>query len=133
MSNYVQYYQRVIAQNRHGLKLVLGGTGLGKTSSIPEVILKNCTKKKFIYLANRVQLLNEMKENCSAFVSDIYHVENDSDLILKAIEHNNLTDIFNEPLVKKYINYINSKYPSKRIDIGRAIRDIYFLREHMDV
>lgn len=133
MSNYVQYYQRVIAQNRDGLKLVLGGTGLGKTSSIPEVILKSCTKKKFIYLANRVQLLNEMKENCSAFASDIYHVENDSDLILKAIEHNNLTDILNEPLVKKYITYINSKYPSKRIDIGRAIRDIYFLREHMDV
>src|SRR5207237_6011677 len=58
---YFEYYDRAIQQHRTGLKLVLGGTGLGKTSAIPEVIQSPAYQKhKFIYCANRVQLIEEM-------------------------------------------------------------------------
>lgn len=43
------------------MKLVLGGTGLGKTSGIRDVITAtNYQDRKFIYCANRKQLLEEM-------------------------------------------------------------------------
>src|SRR5689334_7993422 len=59
MTGYAEYYQRAIEQQQNGIKLVLGPTGLGKSSRIPEVVKNNPTHK-FIYLANRKQLLQEM-------------------------------------------------------------------------
>ena len=52
MAGYLDYYQRTIDAYTHGVKLVLGPTGLGKSSSIPEVIHNN-PDGKFIYMANR--------------------------------------------------------------------------------
>lgn len=58
---YFDYYQRAIEIHPTGLKLVLGGTGLGKTSGIRQVILApDNQERKFIYCANRKQLLEEM-------------------------------------------------------------------------
>ena len=59
MAGYLDYYQRTIDAYTHGVKLVLGPTGLGKSSSIPEVIHNN-PDGKFIYMANRKELLEEM-------------------------------------------------------------------------
>ncbi|HLG75461.1 MAG TPA: hypothetical protein VFA09_19875 [Ktedonobacteraceae bacterium] len=59
MTGYPGYYQRAIDAYEHGLKLVLGPTGLGKSSSIPDVVHAN-PDRKFIYMANRKQLLEEM-------------------------------------------------------------------------
>src|SRR6266566_2445351 len=59
MAGYLDYYQRTIAAYTHGVKLVLGPTGLGKSSSIPEVVRKN-PDRKFMYMANRKELLEEM-------------------------------------------------------------------------
>src|SRR6266568_3293019 len=59
MTGYPGYYQRAIDAYEHGLKLVLGPTGLGKSSSIPDVVHAN-PDRKFIYTANRKQLLEEM-------------------------------------------------------------------------
>ncbi|MGD1841176.1 MAG: hypothetical protein ACFB0B_09810 [Thermonemataceae bacterium] len=59
-SFYTNYYQGAL-HNTKGFKLVLGGTGLGKTSGIIETIRQNTDeKKRFFYIANRLQLLNEM-------------------------------------------------------------------------
>src|SRR5258707_14690742 len=59
--NYADYYHRTIEQHRVGLKLALGGTGLGKTSSIKDVVLDPAYQPlKFIYCANRKQLIEEM-------------------------------------------------------------------------
>lgn len=62
MSLYADYYRRAIAEYPTGLKLVLGGTGLGKTSSLAELLNSDeyPADTKFIYVANRIQLLNEM-------------------------------------------------------------------------
>lgn len=60
MSFYTEYYQNVI-KHKQGFKLVLGGTGLGKTSGIIETVKQNTEEnKRFFYVANRLQLLNEM-------------------------------------------------------------------------
>ena len=59
MAGYPEYYQRTIDAHAHGVKLVLGPTGLGKSSSIPEVV-RNNPDRKFIYMANRKELLEEM-------------------------------------------------------------------------
>lgn len=59
-SFYTTYYQNTL-QNSKGFKLVLGGTGLGKTSGIIETIKQNTEKnKRFFYVANCLQLLNEV-------------------------------------------------------------------------
>ena len=42
MVSYSEYYQRAIDGNDLGIKLVLGPTGLGKSSSIPEVVNPMC-------------------------------------------------------------------------------------------
>ena len=58
MSFYKNYYQNTFL-HQQGFKLVLGGTGLGKTSGLLEVIKQNTEEnKRFFYIANRLQLLN---------------------------------------------------------------------------
>lgn len=59
MTGYLNYYLRTIRDYTHGIKLVSGPTGLGKSSGIPDVVW-NTPERKFIYIANRKQLLDEM-------------------------------------------------------------------------
>lgn len=62
---YFDYYNRVIDNYKVGFKLVLGGTGLGKTYGI-EKVLEHYTKvapeKKFIYSTYRINLLTQFKD-----------------------------------------------------------------------
>ncbi len=61
MTDYFDYYLRTIVEHSVGLKLVGGGTGLGKTSRIPRVVAEALQEeRKGIYVANRIQLLEEM-------------------------------------------------------------------------
>ena len=63
MPDYVDYYDRTIQNHGVGFKLVGGGTGLGKTSAIRKLItLPAYQGRKFIYCANRKQLLEEMAQ-----------------------------------------------------------------------
>lgn len=66
MTTYHDYYQRAIDAGLPGVKLVLGPTGLGKTSGITSVVRGN-PDRKFIYLANRKQLLEQLAQS---FTSD---------------------------------------------------------------
>ena len=60
---YFDYYQRCIEQHRSGLKLVVGGTGLGKTRGVRQVVTDGDTGgRKLMYCANRVQLVQEMAD-----------------------------------------------------------------------
>jgi len=86
MGSFQQYYQRIIDNYEVGFKLVLGGTGLGKTSGIIDFINerinnpKENDKKKFIYIANRIQLLNELKEDLPTDI--VCHQQSNLDIIL---------------------------------------------------
>lgn len=61
MSGYRGYYLHTMREHTAGLKLVGGGTGLGKTSGIVEVVKHGFPSDcKAIYVANRLQLVDEM-------------------------------------------------------------------------
>ncbi len=63
LPGYSDYYHCAIEKHRIGLKLVLGGTGLGKTSGIRDVVQNPAyQQRKFIYCANRKQLIEEMAQ-----------------------------------------------------------------------
>ena len=52
---YKDYYLRTITKDKNGIKLVLGGTGLGKTHGMREAVKQYLNsdreeKKKFIYI-----------------------------------------------------------------------------------
>ena len=70
MNGYASYYDRAIRFDTDNgkqklsprLKLVLGGTGLGKTRGIFQLLQQKNYPCKFIYIANRIQLLEELKQ-----------------------------------------------------------------------
>jgi hypothetical protein len=73
MLNYSHYYHRTITNHATGFKMVLGGTGLGKTSSIRAVVrAPEYQRRKFIYCANRKQLLEEMARELDTLDPTLY-------------------------------------------------------------
>ena len=63
LPGYPDYYHRTIEQHRIGLKQVPGGTGLGKTSGIRDMVQAlGCQQRKFIHSANCKQLIEEMAQ-----------------------------------------------------------------------
>lgn len=91
MAEYAEYYQSTIARRSYGFKLALGGTGIGKTRGIRIAI--NDSKEaglnyKFIYCANRIQLLNEMYDDLmeDGFTEDeVIHLERNRDTVINVI------------------------------------------------
>lgn len=92
MAEYAAYYQSTIAKGSYGFKLALGGTGIGKTRGIRAVI--NDSKKaglphKFVYCANRVQLLNEMYDDLLGkhkfTENEVIHLERNRDTVINVI------------------------------------------------
>src|SRR5215468_7400749 len=86
---YSYYYYRTIEQHCTGLKLVLGGTGLGKTSGIPEVVQNAAyQQRKFIYCANRKQLIEEMAQmlNCPGLPLCYVVLPRDLEVVLSTLK-----------------------------------------------
>lgn len=100
-SFYTTYYQNIL-HNSTGFKLVLGGTGLGKTSGIIETVKQNTEEnKRFFYVANRLQLLNEMvadleKENIG------YCLQENNEETIKKIKKNDFENLLNDKNITKY-------------------------------
>lgn len=101
MSFYQDYYQSILNHST-GFKLVLGGTGLGKTSGIIETVKQNKVEnKRFFYVANRLQLLNEMvadleKENIG------YCLQERDEEIIKKIKKDDFEALLNNTHIQKY-------------------------------
>jgi hypothetical protein len=100
-SFYTAYYQNTL-QNSKGFKLVLGGTGLGKTSGIIETVKQNTEEnKRFFYVANRLQLLIEMaadleEENIG------YCLQERDEEIIKKIKKDDFEALLNNTHIQKY-------------------------------
>lgn len=100
-SFFVEYYKRAIDNHNKGLKLVLGGTGLGKTSAIKEIV--NDAKyndKKFIYMAHRIQLIQEQLDEPELKGKTVY-LRNDIDCLLD-VNIEELESFWEDKIVKKY-------------------------------
>lgn len=113
-SFYKAYYQNTIENHKKGFKLVLGGTGLGKTKGIIEVIKGNTEpNKRFFYVANRLQLLkeleNDLKKNKIAFCLQ----ESDEDII-KTIDANELLDLLENVNI---LHLVEKLYPKNKKDM----------------
>lgn len=92
MAEYSDYYATTIAHGLYGFKLALGGTGIGKTRGIRQVIKdskSNGQPYKFVYCANRIQLLNEMYDDLikkDGFSEDeVIHLERNRDTVVGVI------------------------------------------------
>lgn len=115
MPDYSNYYGRTIDFNISGFKLVLGGTGLGKTRGIRQIIkqhLETNSEKKFVYVANRIQLLNEMQRDLlEEGLNDdsIIQLERNLKTVKNVLSEGN-HDKFYELLEHKNVTSIASKF-----------------------
>lgn len=132
MSHFLNYYQNTIDTHSTGLKLVLGGTGLGKTSSIKTVLKQPENEgKSFIYIANRIQLLEELKDDLrEEFKQEIFvHQRSDFEILLEIIKENGqdkLKELFDNDIIKNYFNYLEftKNRISKIADVKKALNFI---------
>ncbi len=127
---FFNYYDKTISQNTNGLKLVLGGTGLGKTSAIVDVVKYSNTDRKFIYCANRVQLLEEMAEKLREKNIEHVHLKSDADLLVDLLKNSEAEffDLLEDKLIKKYVEHINYR-TSYRLKIPEIIRACEAIKE----
>lgn len=99
---YYDYYNSAINQGTNGFKLVLGGTGLGKTSGIVDVVQYAPTNgRQFIYCANRIQLLNEMAEKLKIHGVKHLHLRSDREAVLETIDSNEFQALLHSPIIQK--------------------------------
>lgn len=87
--SYQSYYLRVIEQQLHannfgGLKLVVGPTGMGKTSAIPGVITQlreQKVEKRCLYTTHRHLLIQEMAQALEKADIPFVYLKNDEEVI----------------------------------------------------
>lgn len=128
MSYFAPYYQNTL-EKKKGFKLVLGGTGLGKTSGIIETIKQNPSeKKRFFYLANRLQLLNELKADLEK--ENIgYCLQKSNGETLKDIGLNEFSFFLENPILKKYADNI---FKNKKITKSYILSRIKFIKRNLE-
>lgn len=116
MSNFENYYKSVL-QHSTGFKLILGGTGLGKTHGILETVKNNSSSKmRFFYIANRLQLLEEMSTDLNK--REIGHCfQKSDDDILKGIMEVDFTFLIDHPIIRKYEDRPSLKYKQNHREI----------------
>jgi hypothetical protein len=120
MSNYAQYYRRIIQAHTKGLKLVVGGTGLGKTRGAREAILTSPpTDPKSLYIANRKQLIEEMATQLDPTTFVI--VPRDLEAVQLTLRGHRaaLYALLSDRTFKMYVDSYNA-YNSWKVDIAAA-------------
>lgn len=130
MSFYTNYYQDTFL-HQEGFKLVLGGTGLGKTSGILEVIKRNTEEnKRFFYIANRLQLLNEIKIDLEK-ANIGYCLQKRDDEIIKDVHQQEFDRLLDNAIVQKYAEQIYRKTP--HISINTIKKAFKFIKENPEL
>jgi hypothetical protein len=112
VGEYAQYYQSTIEKGSYGFKLALGGTGIGKTRGIRAVVSESKEANlpsKFVYCANRVQLLNEMYDDLLGkdgfTANEIIHLERNRDTVSSVITGERSTEfsqLLRDPQILHY-------------------------------
>lgn len=98
--DYGMYYRRVIdqvtaQQNRSGLKLVVGPTGLGKTSAIPQVIAQYRSQDeilRFVYTSHRHMLIGEMEKKLKEKNIPCVYLKNDENIVVDFLHLHGIAD-----------------------------------------
>ncbi len=137
MPDYVDYYDRTIQNHGVGFKLVGGGTGLGKTSAIRKLItLPAYQGRKFIYCANRKQLLEEMAQELksaqpSGSPACYVMLRRDLEVVLDTLKNhqNAFYDLLGQRIFLDNLSRWNDKYRLKRVDLPAVKRACKTLEE----
>lgn len=116
--SYKNYYLRTINKGLHGIKLVLGGTGLGKTYGMREAVKEYLqsdieAKKKLIYITNRHNLITEQKREFNKAGFKCCYLKSNREVILDLIkdgEIENLIEEFERIDFYKYDEILRNKY-----------------------
>ncbi|MBG8554996.1 hypothetical protein [Hymenobacter guriensis] len=108
--HYTDYYRRAITEHQQGLKLVLGGTGLGKTSSLAALLREGSLPEdvKLIYVANRIQLLDEMAEQDKDLNLHVQQRQ-DVDQLRETVADGSLAAFLNLPATRLLIDDYNAR------------------------
>src|SRR5260221_305960 len=119
---YFDYYHRAIQQHNNGLKLVLGGTGLGKTrATIEGIRAPEYQQRQFIYCANRKQLIEEMAQSLHQPGSPPCYVvlPRDLEIVLSRVSdlRQPRDELFEDPLCTDNVRRWSDRTPLKRIDL----------------
>lgn len=115
---YKNYYLRTIHNRSNGIKLVLGGTGLGKTHGMREAVIEYLNsdheeKRKFIYITNRHNLITEQQKQFSKAGFKCCYLKSNREIILELLKNNQIEELiedfgandffkFDEQLKNKY-------------------------------
>lgn len=138
--DYKDYYLRTIARHDNGFKLVLGGTGLGKTYGMRSAVISYLTevreeKKKFIYSTNRHLLITQQNENFKELGFHCCYLKKNQDIILDLFENKEI-----EMLIKELgdINYFKFDEELKedslrKVKLDGIIESIYSKKEFIEV
>ena len=113
MKSYKDFYIKTIESQSSfsGLKLVLGGTGLGKTYGLLETINEYVNnqpneKYKFIYLTNRHNLITQQEKDLKArYNISTTYLKSNRDIILNLHKNHGLPTVINKLEKLKYFNY----------------------------
>lgn len=108
--HYKDYYLRTIQEHNVGLKLVLGGTGLGKTFGYRQAVTEYLTsdianKKKCIYITNRHNLIAQQVKQFRAASINCCYLKNNREIIIGLLESNEFSEIVSELEKKDFFKY----------------------------
>lgn len=136
MTEYADYYRRIIETELNGFKLALGGTGLGKTRGIRKIIeTSHESERKFIYVANRIQLLNEMYDDLigkyKLSKNEVVHLERNRDTLINALSSTN-RDEFYKLLTSEGIQHYTNKLGLDFVSIERTCKQIEHIVDFLE-
>lgn len=126
MPGYYDYYKRAIGQHSTGLKLVVGGTGLGKTSGIRDIVRDLPQERKAIYIANRIQLLEEMVQRDKGFrPEEVAFLRRDFEVVLNTIGtmRVDLYALLDDDLFRAYAGGVDSRRLKQSCALLEDLRD----------
>lgn len=134
---YQRYYQKAIDLDINGYKAVLGGTGLGKTHGILEVVKANPRGRKFIYVSHRHNLLEEMAEKLYKNGISYAYLKRDSEIIKSIFQDVTLSkDILGlakDPVFYKYRYYLEDVKEDWRYSIDTLEGNIKKLKTFLEI
>ncbi|MCQ3976137.1 MAG: hypothetical protein DPW09_22140, partial [Anaerolineae bacterium] len=124
--SYEEYYQRVInsqlqSDNFAGLKLVVGPTGMGKTSAIPRVIAELREKnsgKRCIYTSHRHLLIEQMESALSEVNIPSVYLRNNEEVVRAFIADNRRDDFLEKLEGSNFFDYADVPLRETRRLIG---------------